>query len=135
MNGYMGKILKINLSDESSDIDMLDENTARTFLGGNEFAAKFIHDLVPPETDPISEGNIVVFASGPVNTTPVWDAGRANVASISPQTGLFIDSNFGGNFGWMMKRTGHDAIIISGKAKKAGLYLHQRRSGADKKCG
>ena len=118
MNGYMGKILKIDLSEGSYTIDELSMEFARAFLGGNGFAAKLIHDLVPPGTDPLSPDNIVVFASGPINTTPVWGGGRAHVASISPQTGLFADSNFGGNFGWMMKRTGYDAFVIIGKAAR-----------------
>jgi len=116
MNGYMGKILKIDLSEGSHAVEDLSPEFARAFLGGNGFAARLIHDLVPPETDALSPENIVVFATGPINTTQVWGSGRAHVASISPQTSMFMDSNFGGNFGWMMKRTGYDVFIIAGRA-------------------
>lgn len=116
MNGYMGSILKIDLSSGVINSEVLDRGFARTFLGGNGFAAKIIYDLVPHQADPLSEDNIVVFATGPLNETPVWGTGRGHLASISPQTGMFFDSNFGGNFASMLKRTGFDAVVISGKA-------------------
>ncbi|MEA3222239.1 MAG: aldehyde ferredoxin oxidoreductase family protein [Thermodesulfobacteriota bacterium] len=116
MNGYMGGILKIDLSSGVINSEVLDGDFARIFLGGNGFAAKIIYDLVPYQADPISEDNIVVFATGPLNETPVWGTGRGHLASISPQSGMFFDSNFGGNFASMLKRTGFDAVVISGKA-------------------
>ena len=116
MFGYMGKILIIDLSSGSHCVEELREDFARAWLGGNGFAAAIIHSLVPPEARPLSPENAVVFVSGPINATPVWGGGRAHVAGVSPQTGLFLDSNFGGDFGWMMKRAGFDAYVIRGRA-------------------
>ncbi|MBW2672879.1 MAG: aldehyde ferredoxin oxidoreductase family protein [Deltaproteobacteria bacterium] len=116
MNGYMGTILTIDLTSGSIEKRPLDPGLARMFLGGNGFAAKFIHDLVPHTADPLSEENIVVFATGPFTGSPVWGTGRGHLASLSPQTGMFCDSNFGGDFASMLKRTGFDAVIISGRA-------------------
>jgi len=122
MNGYMGTILAIDLTSGSIEKRPLDPGLARMFLGGNGFAAKFIHDLVPPTADPFSEENIVVFATGPFTGSPVWGTGRGHLASLSPQTGMFCDSNFGGNFASMLKRTGFDAVIISGRTP-APVYI------------
>lgn len=116
MKGYMGKILSINLSNSEISSFEFEEQFARAFLGGNGFAVKLIHDLVSHDTDPLSEGNAVVLATGPVNGTPVWGSGRGHLASLSPLTGTFFDSNYGGNFAAMMKRTGYDAIVLTGKA-------------------
>lgn len=116
MFGYMGKILYCDLSGGTYSIEMLEEGFARMYLGGNGYAAAIIHRLVSPHTDPLSPDNAVVFASGPINGTTVWGAGRGHMATISPQTGLFFDSNFGGDFGWMMKRAGFDAYVITGAA-------------------
>ncbi|OPL11706.1 MAG: hypothetical protein AVO39_05155 [delta proteobacterium MLS_D] len=116
MFGYMGKILYCDLTGGTHTVETLEESFARKYLGGNGFAAAIIHRLVSPQIDPLSPDNIVVFASGPVNGTPLWGAGRGHAATISPQTGLFFDSNFGGNFGWMMKRAGFDAYVIMGAA-------------------
>ncbi len=122
MNGYMGTILKIDLTSGSIEKESLDPGLARMFLGGNGFAAKFIYDLVPHTADPLSEENIVVFATGPFTGSPVWGTGRGHLASLSPQTGMFCDSNFGGDFASMLKSSGFDAVIISGRAE-APVYV------------
>ena len=93
MDGYTKSILKIDLTRGSIEREPLDPALARRFLGGNGFAAKFIHDLVPCTANPLSEQNIVVFATGPLTGSPVWGSGRGHLASISPQTGMFCDSN------------------------------------------
>jgi aldehyde:ferredoxin oxidoreductase len=116
MHGYMGKILSINLSNGEIDLECFGEDFARSLLGGNGFAVKLIYDLVPTMAEPLSEDNVVVFASGPFSGTPVWGAGRGHLASLSPLTGIFFDSNFGGDFASMMKMTGFDVIVVSGKA-------------------
>lgn len=116
MHGYMGTILHVNLTSGDIRREELDEQLARTYLGGNGFAAKLIYDTVSPDTDPLSEDNVVVFALGPFNGTTFWGTGRGHVAAISPLTGYFADSNFGGNFAAMLKQTGVDAVAIYGKA-------------------
>lgn len=118
MNGYFKKILHIDLSTHSSHIEEFDEAYASKFIGGNGFAADIIRKNVPSEEKAFSEKNIIVFASGPFTGSPVWGCGRSHAAAISPQTGLFGDSNFGGNFASMLKATGYDAITITGKASK-----------------
>ncbi len=123
MYGYMGKVLSINLSKGEINVEYYGEDFARFFLGGNGFAAKLIYDLVPALVEPLSEDNIAVFASGPFNGSPVWGTGRGHLASISPLTGIFVDSNFGGNFASMMKKTGFDAIVVSGKASSPVYIL------------
>ncbi len=122
MYGYFGTILKVNLSSGEIVRESFDEEFARTFLGGNGFAAKIIYDTVPAEADPLSEENAVVFALGPFNGSPVWGSSRGQVAAISPQTGYFVDSNFGGDFTAMLKKTGVDAVAIYGKAASP-VYL------------
>lgn len=122
MYGYFGTILKVNLSSGEIQRETFDEDFARTFLGGNGFAAKIIYDTVPADADPFSEHNAVVFALGPLNGTPVWGTSRGQVASISPLTGYFADSNFGGDFTAMLKKTGVDAVVIYGKAPSP-VYL------------
>jgi aldehyde:ferredoxin oxidoreductase len=122
MFGYMGTILHVNLSSGEVRRDAFDEVFARRFLGGNGFAARLIYEKVPAQVEPLSEDNAVVFALGPLNGTTVWGSGRGHVAAISPLTGYFADSNFGGNFAAMLKKTGMDALIISGKASEP-VYL------------
>jgi len=128
MFGYNGKILKVNLTQGEIREESYGEEFAKTFLGGNGFAAKIIHDSVPSGTDPLSPENTVVFSVGPLTDTLVWGTSRGHIASISPMTGLFGDSNFGGDFAIAQKRAGFDAICISGKAS-APVYLQVTDTG------
>src|SRR4029453_17393081 len=94
----------------------LAEATARTLLGGNGLAARLLWEHVPPGIDAVDPANAVVFAVGPVTDTTVPGNSRACVAAKSPLTNLFFDSTFGGRFPATLKRTGFDAVVISGRA-------------------
>ena len=123
MYGYMGKVALVDLSTGKIKVDDLDDDLARDFIGGNGFAAKVIYDLVSTNTKAFDEENMVVFATGPVTATPFWGSGRGHMASISPLTGFFFDSNFGGNLATTLKRSGYDYIAITGKASSPVYIL------------
>lgn len=123
MFGYHDKIVEVNLTTGSININNFDEDFARLYLGGNGFAAKILYDTVKPHTEPLSEDNVVVFATGPFTGGHVWGGSRGHCASISPLTNILCDSNFGGNFAAMFKRTAFDAIVIKGKASSP-VYIH-----------
>ncbi len=132
MFGHHGSILKVGLGSGRVARERFDEAFARKFLGGNGLAAKLIHDNVPADADPLGPDNALAFAVGPVTDTPVWGSSRGHVAAISPLTGLFADSNFGGKFAVVQKRTGFDAIFISGRAETP-VYLRVTEDGAEVK--
>ena len=129
MFGHNGKLLKVDLSTNEITEESYDESFARMFLGGNGLAAKFIYDTVPSGADPLGPENAVVFSVGPLTDTPVWGTSRGHMAAISPITGFFADSNFGGRFAVTQKRTGFDALCITGKAAKP-VYLVVTEEGA-----
>ena len=130
MYGYHGRILKVDLTAGVAEISRYDESFARKFLGGNGLAAKLIYDLVPPEAEPLGPDNAIVFSVGPITDTPVWGTSRGHLAGISPLTGLFADSNFGGRFAVTQKRTGFDAIAIRGKSSTP-VYLMITEKGGE----
>lgn len=78
--------------------------------------------MVDPKTDPLSEENILVYATGPLTGTGIPLGSRYEVSTISPLTGASMSANSGGVFGWKMKKAGFDAIVIKGKSKKP-VYL------------
>ena len=122
MYGYCGNIVKVNLSTGSIVTETFGEDFARKYLGGNGFVAKLIYDNVPQDVDPLGAENGVAIAVGPMTDSAVWGTSRGHVGSISPQTGLFADSNFGGDFGIALKRSGYEAIFVNGAADKP-VYL------------
>jgi aldehyde:ferredoxin oxidoreductase len=129
MYGYTGRILYVDLKGQEFRIESFDEVFAKKYLGGNGFAAKILYDGLRKGVDPFSPENLVVFAVGPVTDSPLPSTSRAYVATKSPLSGLFFDSTFGGRFAITQKRTGFEAIVISGKAASP-VYLVIDESGA-----
>jgi aldehyde:ferredoxin oxidoreductase len=117
-----GSSIKIDLSTGEVRKESYDENFAKKFLGGNGLATKLIYDTVPADISPDDPRNALAFTTGPLTDTPVWGTSRGHVATISPHTNLFADSNYGGNFAIDQKRTGFDAIHITGQSSKP-VYL------------
>ena len=132
MFGYGGRILRVDVTSGQTYQEAYGDDLARRFLGGNGFAAKLIHDGVPPQADPFGPENAIVFTVGPLTDTPVWGTSRGHMAAISPLTGYFADSNYGGQFGTAQKRTGFDAIYITGKSARP-VYLVVTEDGGELK--
>ncbi len=130
MYGHQGKLLRVDLSSGHMEEETYTAEFAEMFLGGNGFAAKMIFDSVPADADPLGPGNAVVFTVGPLTDTPVWGSSRGHMAAISPLTGLFCDSNFGGQFAIAQKRAGFEAISIKGSASEP-VYLSVSDQGAE----
>src|SRR5262244_1813385 len=130
MKGYGGRVLFVDLARGTSRIEPLAEDMARALLGGNGLAAHLLLDGVPAGIDAYDPANVVVFAVGPITDTAVPGNSRACVASKSPLTGLFFDSTFGGRFPATMKRTGFDAVVISGRASEPS-YVKVTEAGAE----
>ncbi|HEY7650404.1 MAG TPA: aldehyde ferredoxin oxidoreductase family protein [Methylomirabilota bacterium] len=132
MHGYGGRILFVDLTRASTRVVPLDGGTARRFLGGNGLAAHLLWEQMPAGVDAFDPANVVVFGVGPITDTTVPGNSRACVATKSPLTGLFFDSTFGGRFPATLKRTGFDAVVISGRAT-APAYLLVTETGAELK--
>lgn len=116
-NGYMGKILWVNLTDETFKEEELSEETYRQFIGGYGLATKLIYQNMPINTDALSSEAIFGFFPGLLTGTVTPVSGRFMVAGKSPLTGTWGDSNGGGYFGPEIKKCGYDGILIKGTAK------------------
>jgi len=92
------------------------------YLGGQGTAAKMLWDRVPPDAEPFSPQNMLIFSSGLFNATPIPGATRTAVNTISPQTSLLAHSLMGSYFGVEMKHAGYDKICIRGKSPEL-VYL------------
>lgn len=119
--GYMGKLLQVDLTASKVTTQALPDKL-QPFLGGIGFGIKLLYDLLPPGTDPLSPENILMFMNGPLTGSQAVMIGRHAAIAKSPLTGLFGYSMCGGFFGWQLKRSGFDGIIITGKAAKP-VYL------------
>jgi aldehyde:ferredoxin oxidoreductase len=122
MNGWHGRILRINLSEEETSIEEIDSQTAAAFIGGRGWAIKYLYDEMDPMVNPLSPNNVLIFATGPLTATPAPTGNRYMVVTKSPLTGALTNSNSGGSFPTVMKRTGYDMFIFEGRAESP-VYL------------
>lgn len=122
MLGYMGKLLRVDLTNRTLRDEPLDEDTARAFVGGSGYAARIIHDEVPGDTDPLSPANKLVFMTGPATATSLPTTARYEVCTKSPLTNMWLDASSSGWWARDFKLAGYDGIIVEGKAD-APVYL------------
>lgn len=123
--GYAGRYLRVDLSRGILVKVALPEDLASQFLGGNGFGTKILWDEVGRDIDPLSPRNKLVFAAGPLTGTIFPTAGRLEVISKSPLTGIYGDANAGGHFTPELKRSGFDMIVFEGRSPKpVYLWVH-----------
>ena len=123
--GYNGKILRVNLSDNSISVEAIDELFCRRYLGGAGFVSYFLWKELREGIDPLAPENKLIFASGPITGVALPGSGRHCVGAKSPLTGGIAKSEAGEFWGAEFKRAGYDAIIIDGKAEKpVYLWIH-----------
>jgi len=115
--GYKGKILRINLTDQTAKEEDLPLDIARDFIGGAGFGIKYLFDEVPAGADALGPDNKLIFASGPFSGTTIPCASRMAVTAKSPLTGAVGMALTGGHFPVELKFAGYDALIVEGKAE------------------
>jgi len=123
LSGYAGKILEIDLAQGKAKQTSLDLDLALKYIGGKGFAARWLLDRMPSESDPFGPDNILIFATGPLTGTLVPGSGRCIASCKSPATGYWLDANCGGSFGPEMKMAGYDAIILRGAASQPVMVV------------
>ncbi len=128
--GYNGKILHVNLSDNSWEVEEPSEKWYRTYMGGSAFASYYLLKMLKPGTDALDSGNVLVFTTSVVTGAPLSGYNRYTVAAKSPLTNCFGESEAGGYFGPELKFAGFDAVVITGKADKP-VYLFIQNGEVD----
>jgi benzoyl-CoA reductase subunit BamB len=108
--------LEVDLSRGNIERSETDPRLAELYLGGLGTNAKLLWDRVPPETDPFSPDNLLIFSSGLLGGTPAPGANRTIVTTISPQTQLMAFSMMGGFWAPELKYAGYDKVVIRGKS-------------------
>ena len=86
MKGFVGKILKIDLSSKEITEEPLNEDYAKNFLGGMGYACRYLYDFIEKDTDPLSPDNILIFMNGPLTGSIAPSSGKFMVCSKSPYT-------------------------------------------------
>lgn len=120
MSGYVGKILRIDLTTHT--IATLPTAKYARWGGGHGMGSAIFYELVKDKTiDGFHPDNVVTVMTSPISGTLVPAAsGRTEVQGIGVQSvpEWFTRSNFGGRFGTMLKHAGWDGIVIQGRSPK-----------------
>jgi len=122
MHGWIGNVLRVNLSTGRVSTEPLDPERAKDYIGARGLGSKYLYDEIDPRIDPLSPENKLIFAAGPLTGTYAPSGGRYNVVTKGPLTGTIAASNSGGTWGAELKFSGHDMLILEGKAPKP-VYL------------
>lgn len=113
---YNGKMLRIDLTNQTIKTESLPMDLATKFIGGRGLGTKILYDEGVATVDPLSSDNKLIYLTGPLTGVAVPTGGRYMVVTKSPLTGMIASSNSGGVWGAQLKYAGWDAIIVEGAA-------------------
>ncbi|MBE0414997.1 MAG: hypothetical protein IBX36_00445 [Dehalococcoidia bacterium] len=122
MLGYAGRILYVDLSRGRIEREALDPELVSTFIGGAGINQRLAYDLIPPNVDPLAPENAIIFGAGPFSGTIVPGSSELSITFKLPLSEGIATSCGGGHFPLMLKSSGYDHIVISGRAPRP-VYL------------
>jgi len=121
--GYIGKILTVDLTNKTFETSDLNPEWAYYFMGGATLGARYLYEMMAPNTPAYAPESVIGFVCGPLNGTKALLGARFAVVSKSPVTEGWNDSSCGGSFGPALRRTGYDAVFVKGFSEKPVYIL------------
>ena len=115
--GYSGKILSIDLSEEKTKTETLDAGLVKKYIGGRGINHKLAFDLIPADVDPLSPENLIILGAGPFSGTIIPGCTELTATTKFPLNNAFATASGAGKFSLMLKTSGYDHVVISGRAK------------------
>lgn len=125
MKGFNGKMLLVDLGERTIKPEELRNDLVSNYVGGSGIGARLLFELLGNKIsaiEPLDPENLLIFMTGPFNSTTLPSSARMTVNALSPLTGLFGESNVGGYLGYQLQAAGWDGIILKGAASEP-LYL------------
>ncbi|HEX7620523.1 MAG TPA: aldehyde ferredoxin oxidoreductase family protein [Anaerolineales bacterium] len=118
MNGYGGRILRVNLTNGTFTKEPTPADVARDFIGGRGFGIYFLLKEVPKGADPLGPENKLIISSGPISGMMIPGGGKCDWTTKAPLTGGYASASMGGHFTAEMRYAGLDSIILEGISPK-----------------
>ena len=123
MHGVHGRYLHIDLASGAATPHLIPERTAWEVLGGIGLASALLLEWCPAGVDPFAPENPLIFATSPFVGTGITTASKIAVATKSPQTGVIGDSLSSSYLAIALKRTGFDALVLTGKTRQPSFLV------------
>jgi len=122
--GYAMRTMHVDVGAHTMREKPVSDEMKAKFVGGKGFGLRLLWDGTKPSTQWNDPENEIVIAMGPVcGNTNYPGSGKSLVVSLSPMTGVPIDSNVGGYFGPYLKFGGWDALEVQGKAERETIVF------------
>ncbi|MDQ3989879.1 MAG: aldehyde:ferredoxin oxidoreductase, partial [Actinomycetota bacterium] len=121
--GYGSRALVVDVTDGSSSVLPLPEDVLRAYLGGAGLGTWLLHHLAPPGVEPLAPEAPLAFVFSPLVGTPLTTSAKFAVVAKSPLTGMLTDALASSQFAISGKLTGHDAIVVTGRAAEPSVLL------------
>ena len=118
LKGFIGKLIRVNLSRNKINIERVPRHLQKRFLGGRGLASWYIYQEVNQTVKPLSQNNKIYFFTGPLTGTMFPGSARCCITTKSPLTEIYLCSIVGGPLGLELKRAGYDGLIIEGTSKE-----------------
>ncbi len=130
--GYMGKILRVDLTSGSMrDENLPEEPLLRKFLGGQALATYILLNELPIDAKPYGPENKVVMMTGPITGSGLTPGGtKVTAVYLSPLTKYTLGRGASSGF-WAtyLKGAGYDGIIIEGIAPRPTyLFINEGKA-------
>lgn len=122
MKGIWNKVLKVDLSNKTCEVEKLPDKIYEYFLGGAGLAAYYLWKESPKGTTAFDPANRLTLGAGTLNGVKQTGAAKWSAGGISPSINMNADSAATASFGIELKQAGYDAIVIYGRAEKP-MYL------------
>ena len=123
MYGYHGSVLVVDLTTQTVFREKLPESVLRSFIGGTGLASYLLYRHCPPGADPLGPDNPLIFACSPLVGSRLTTSSKFAVAAKSPLTGMIGDSLSSSFLAVELKRTGCDALVITGRSAHPTLLV------------
>jgi len=114
--GYAGQILYVDLSHGEIRKEALDPDLATDFIGGWGINNRLAYDLIPPDADSLSPENAIIIGAGLFPGTTVPGSAELSITTKLPLSEGIGTGCGGGHFSLMLKTSGYDHVVITGKA-------------------
>ena len=114
--GYHGAILHVDLSTGTSSRIEVPAAEQHDVLGGVGLGASLLLTWGKAGQDPYDEDAPCIVALSPLVGTPLTTSAKFAVVALSPLTGRICDALASDRFAIELKRTGIDALVLTGRA-------------------
>jgi aldehyde:ferredoxin oxidoreductase len=121
--GYFGRAVVVDVTDGSAEVLPLGTQVLRDHIGGAGLGAWLLHELAPSGADPLAAESPLAFVFSPLVGTPLTTSAKFAVVAKSPLTGFLTDALASSHFAIAGKLTGHDAIVVRGRAAEPSVLL------------